>query len=157
MMRRWRRFLESDYCLSKYFARWRQGRNLPLKRATNYSTRSARPSTSWPISSCPGNGGNAMPNTTWGRKETIIWPRHIPIYTYGLAFAIVALTFIAVCIRIHMAAPLQRYYLPIYERTSVIGTFMASHRSDYRVLFVSGRGAVPRPAMNGDVVLGKTP
>jgi Type IV secretion-system coupling protein DNA-binding domain len=98
-----------------------------------------------------------MPNTTWGRKETIIWPRHIPIYTYGLAFAIVALTFIAVCIRIHMAAPLQRYYLPIYERTSVIGTFMASHRSDYRVLFVSGRGAVPRPAMNGDVVLGKTP
>jgi hypothetical protein len=98
-----------------------------------------------------------MANTTWGRKETIIWPRHIPIYTYGLAFAIVTLTFIAVCIRIHLAAPLQRYYLPVYERTSAIGTFMASHRSDYRMLFVGGRGAAPRPAMNGDVGLGRTP
>ncbi len=98
-----------------------------------------------------------MPNTTWGRKETIIWPRHIPIYTYGLAFAIVTLTVIALCIRIHLAAPLQRYYLPVYERTSAIGTFMASHRSDYRILFVGGRGAAPRPAMNGDVVLGRKP
>jgi type IV secretory pathway TraG/TraD family ATPase VirD4 len=98
-----------------------------------------------------------MANTTWGRKESIIWPRHIPIYTYGLAFAIATLTFIAVCVRIHLAAPLQRYYLPIYERTSAIGTFMASHRSDYRMLFVGGRGVAPRPAMNGDVVLGRTP
>jgi len=98
-----------------------------------------------------------MANTTWGRKETIIWPRHIPIYTYGLAFAIVTLTFVASCIRIHLAAPLQRYYLPIYERTSAIGTFMASHRSDYRMLFVGGRGVTPRPTMNGDVVLGRTP
>ena len=23
----------------------------------------------------------AMPKTAWGRKETIIWPRHMPIYT----------------------------------------------------------------------------
>jgi hypothetical protein len=29
-----------------------------------------------------------MAKTTWGRRETIIWPRHMPIYTYGLAFAI---------------------------------------------------------------------
>jgi hypothetical protein len=98
-----------------------------------------------------------MANTTWGRKETIIWPRHMPIYTYGLAFVILALTFIAVCIRIHLAAPLQRYYLPVYERTSAIGAFMASHRSDYRMLFVAGRGAAPRPAMSGDVGLGRTP
>jgi hypothetical protein len=97
-----------------------------------------------------------MAKTIWGRKETIIWPRHMPIYTYGLAFAVIAMTFVAVCIRIHVAAPLQRYYLPVYERTSGIGAFMASHRSNYRMLFVSGRGAAPRPAMNGDVVLGRT-
>jgi hypothetical protein len=24
-----------------------------------------------------------MPMTQWGRKETIIWPPHSPIYTYG--------------------------------------------------------------------------
>jgi hypothetical protein len=98
-----------------------------------------------------------MANATWGRKETIIWPRHIPIYTYGLAFAIVALTFAAVCIRIHLAAPLQRYYLPVYERTSVIGTFMSSHRSNYRMLFVGVGRTAPRPAMNADVMLGRTP
>ena len=98
-----------------------------------------------------------MAKTTWGRKETIIWPRHMPIHTYGLAFAAVSMTFIAVCIFIHVAAPLQRYYLPVYERTSGIGAFLASHRSNYRMLFVSGRGVTPRPAMNGDVVLGRTP
>jgi hypothetical protein len=98
-----------------------------------------------------------MPKTTWGRKETLIWPRHVPVYTYGVAFAVAVLTFAALCIRIHLAAPLQRFYLPVYERTSAIGTFMASHRSDYRMLFVCGRGVAPRPAMNGDVVLGRTP
>jgi len=98
-----------------------------------------------------------MAKTTWGRKETIIWPRHMPIHTYGLVFAIAALIFVAVCVRIHLAAPLQRYYSPVYERTSAIGVLMASHRSDYRMLFVGGRGAAPRPAMNGDVVLGRTP
>jgi type IV secretory pathway TraG/TraD family ATPase VirD4 len=97
-----------------------------------------------------------MAKTTWGRKETIIWPRQIPIYTYGLALAVVVLTFFAVCIRIHLAAPLQRYYLPVYERTSAIGAFVPTHRSAYPMLFVSGRGAAPRPAMNGDVILGKT-
>ena len=98
-----------------------------------------------------------MAKTTWGRKETIIWPRHMPIYTYGLAFAIVASTFVAVCIRIHLAAPLQRYYLSVYERASGIGAFTVTHRSRAQMLFLSGRGAAPRPAMNGDVVLGRTP
>lgn len=98
-----------------------------------------------------------MAKTTWGRKETIIWPRHIPIYSYGLASAMVFLTFVAVCIRIHIAAPLQRYYLPIYERTSAIGAFLPTHRSPYRMLFVAGRRGTPRPAINSDVILGRTP
>ena len=98
-----------------------------------------------------------MAKTSWGRKETIIWPRHAPIYTYGLVFSIGLLTFIAVCIRIHLAAPLQRYYLPVYERTSAIGTFMPMHRSAYQMLFVSGPGFAPRPAVNSDVTLGRTP
>ena len=98
-----------------------------------------------------------MAKTTWGRKETIIWPRHMPIYTYGLSFAIVALTFIATCIRIHLAEPLQRYYLPIYERASAFGSFVPAHRSAYRMLFVGGRAAAPRLALNDDVALGTTP
>jgi len=98
-----------------------------------------------------------MAKTPWGRKETIIWPRHMPVHTYGLAFTVVVLTFVAVCIRIHLASPLQRYYLPVYERTSAIGAFTARHRSTYQMLFVSGRKASLRPAMSGDVVLGRTP
>jgi type IV secretory pathway TraG/TraD family ATPase VirD4 len=98
-----------------------------------------------------------MTKTTWGRKETIIWPRHMPIYTYGLAFAVIALTFAAMCIRIHLGTPLQRYYLPAYERTSAIAGFMPTHRSMYRMLFVSGRGVALQPAMSGDVTLGRTP
>jgi hypothetical protein len=27
-----------------------------------------------------------MPETNWGRKETIIWPPHKPIYSLGAVF-----------------------------------------------------------------------
>jgi len=86
-----------------------------------------------------------MAKTTWGRKETIVWPYHIPIYAYSAAFAAAALTFVFVCAWIRFATtPLQRYYLPLYERTSAIGAFSKTHRSNYRVLFVAGHGLSPR-------------
>ena len=97
-----------------------------------------------------------MAKTTWGRKETIIWPRHMPVYTYGLAFAVVALTFIAVCYsnspRHALAAVLPARLRTHYRRSA---HSWRRHRSNYRMLFVSGRGAAPRPAMNGDVCLGQ--
>jgi hypothetical protein len=99
-----------------------------------------------------------MQNTTWGRKESIIWPCQIPIYAYSAVFLSAVLTFFFVCGWIHFATtPLQRYYLPLYERTSVIGAFSKTHRSNYRVLFVAGQGLKPRPAQNTDVMLGRTP
>lgn len=97
-----------------------------------------------------------MAKTVWGRKETVIWPRHMPIYTYAVAFGVALLTFIAVCLRIHLATPLERYFLPAYERSSAFGSVMKSHKSTYRLLFVGGSRSTPRPAMNDDVVLGKT-
>lgn len=97
-----------------------------------------------------------MPKATWGRKETIIWPRHMPIYTYAAALGVAVLTFIAVCVRIHLATPLERYCLPAYERSSAFGAFLKSHRSSYHLLFVGGSKSTPRPAMNEDVVLGHT-
>jgi hypothetical protein len=113
---------------------------------------------SWPENSRWSKGDNAMAKTTWGRKETIIWPRHIPIYTYSAVFAAVVLTGVFLCARLHFGnTPLQRYYMPVYERASAIGAFSATHRSTYRMLFVGGRGAASRPAMDSDVVLGKTP
>ena len=97
-----------------------------------------------------------MAKTTWGRKESIIWPRHVPIYTYGVICLTIVAAFVGVCVRIRLATPLQRYYLPIYERASVIAAVRPSHRSTYRMLFVVGHSAAPRPAMNGDVMLGRT-
>ena len=99
-----------------------------------------------------------MQNTTWGRKESVVWPYQFPIHAYSTAFISVVLTFLFVCgwIRFGMT-PLQRYYLPLYERTSVIGAFSKSHRSDYRVLFVTGHGLPPQPARNADVKMGRTP
>lgn len=97
-----------------------------------------------------------MAKTTWGRKETIIWPRHMPIYTYSVVFGVAVLTFLAACIRIHLAEPLQRYCLPDYERSSAFGAVLKAHKSTYRLLFVGGAGNPPRPAMTDDVTLGRT-
>lgn len=97
-----------------------------------------------------------MAKTTWGRKETIIWPRHMPIYTYSVVFCVAVLTFLAVCIRIHLGKPLQRYCLPAYERSSAFGAVLKTHRSTYCLLFVGGAGSTPRPAMNDDAILGRT-
>jgi hypothetical protein len=85
-----------------------------------------------------------MAKTVWGRKETVIWPRHMPIYTYAVAFGVAFLTFIAVCVRIHLATPLERYCLPAYERSSAFGSVMKSHKSTYRLLFVGGARSTPR-------------
>ncbi len=99
-----------------------------------------------------------MAKTTWGRKETIVWPYHIPIFTYSTAFLCAVLTFLFACGWSRFdATPLQRYYLPIFERTSMIGAFSVTHRSDYRVLFIAGHSVTPRPAQNSDVEYGKTP
>jgi hypothetical protein len=55
-----------------------------------------------------------MPETNWGRKETIIWPPHKPIYTLGAVFFAVVLTGLFVYLRFAFAlTPLQQFDLPI--------------------------------------------
>jgi type IV secretory pathway TraG/TraD family ATPase VirD4 len=98
-----------------------------------------------------------MAKTTWGRKETIIWPQHRPIYTYGAIFISVFLTAVLLYGRLRfIGTPLQRFYMPVYVHTSIFGSFSRTHRSQYRMLFLAGRGVKPSPAMNDDVVSGKT-
>ena len=54
-----------------------------------------------------------MPETNWGRKETIIWPPHSPIYTFGAVFLGLILTGLFVYLRFAFAlTPLQQFYLP---------------------------------------------
>jgi len=97
-----------------------------------------------------------MAKNIWGRKESIVWPYHIPIYLYSAVLVSAVVTFVFVCVWIRFASPLQRYYLPIYERTSIISTFSKAHQSSYRLLFISREKSTTQPAMNEDVVLGTT-
>ena len=53
---------------------------------------------------------NTMPETNWGRKETIIWPPHSPIYTFGAVFLALILTGLFVYLRFAFAlSPLEQF------------------------------------------------
>lgn len=98
-----------------------------------------------------------MSKTTWGRKESIVWPYQIPIYAYSSVFFALGWTFLFIVGWIHFALnPLQRYYLPLYERTSAIEAFNKTHRSTYHLLFVVGPNHKLSPALNDDVEFGRT-
>ena len=99
-----------------------------------------------------------MATTKWGRKETMIWPPHSPIYTYGTVFMAVVLTGLFLYCRFSFGNnSLQRFYTPIYIRSSIAGAIGAGRQDSYRMLMVGGRGIPPRLATNADVTDGKTP
>src|SRR5260370_37566922 len=52
---------------------------------------------------------------------------------------------------------LQRFYTPIYIRSSIAGAIGTGRQDSYRMLMVGARGMAPRLAMNADVMHGKTP
>src|SRR5580700_12086245 len=100
----------------------------------------------------------AMAMTKWGRKESVIWPPHSPIYTYGAVFMALVLTGLFLYCRFTFGnSPLQRFYTPTYIRSSVAGAIGTSRRDNYRMLMVSARGIQPRLATNTDVTDGTTP
>src|SRR6202140_2827675 len=99
-----------------------------------------------------------MAITKWGRKEAIIWPPHSPIYTYGALFMAVVLTGMFLYCRFTFGnSPLQRFYTPIYIRSSVASAIRATRRDNYRMLMLGARGIPPRLATNTDVTDGTTP
>ncbi len=53
-----------------------------------------------------------MAKTTWGRKETIIWPHHRPIYTYGAIFGVSFLTLFLCGLRSHPSGDAVAAVLP---------------------------------------------
>src|SRR5271167_2137192 len=99
-----------------------------------------------------------MATTKWGRKETMIWPPHSPIYTYGAVFMAVVLTGLFLYCRFSFGNnSLQRFYTPIYVRSIIAGAIGAGRQDSYRMLMVGARGIPPRLATNADVTNGKTP
>jgi type IV secretory pathway TraG/TraD family ATPase VirD4 len=91
----------------------------------------------------------------WGRTETVIWPPHKPIYTYGALFLALIATGLFVYLRFTFAlTPLQQFYISYYLRTEVAGVM---HKTDkYQLLAVSGGAGGVRLATEDDVKAGKT-
>jgi type IV secretion system coupling TraD/TrwB family protein len=97
-----------------------------------------------------------MPTTQWGRKETIIFPPHSPIYSYGAVFLAFVLTGFFLYLRFaYGQTPLQRFYTPIYVRSAVGGVFDKKH--NYQILYVSDGSSAARLATDAEVQAGTTP
>jgi type IV secretory pathway TraG/TraD family ATPase VirD4 len=97
-----------------------------------------------------------MPESKWGRKETIIWPPRKPIYTLGALFLAVVATGLFVYLRFTFGlGALEKYYLPLYMKTAVTGSFRAT--GQYQLLFVSDGKNRFRLATDQDVEAGNTP
>ena len=93
--------------------------------------------------------------TQWGRKETIIWPPHVPILSYTAIAAGLLCTCLFVWQRLAFSlAPLQRSYVTEYVRSGVGSTFKA-HES-YSLLYLGGARQAPRLAFPVDFVEGRT-
>ena len=92
---------------------------------------------------------------TWGRKETIVWPPHAPIYTLtALAVGLlVTLLFVWQHLRFSETA-LQQTYTSTYVE-SLVGAMFKQH-GNYRLLYVGGGKAAPRLALPADFLPGET-
>jgi len=97
-----------------------------------------------------------MPEANWGRKETIIWPPHSPIYTFGAAFLGLVMTGLFVYLRLAFAlSPLEQFYLPLYVKTSIAPSLRSSAK--YQMLLMSDTKGHAWYAREADVAAGSTP
>ncbi len=97
-----------------------------------------------------------MTEANWGRKETIVWPPHKPIYTFGAIFLALIATGFFVYMRFAFALnPLERFYLPAYIKTCVVPSIRSSGK--YRVLLISNAQGKAWYAGKEDVQAGSTP
>jgi hypothetical protein len=91
----------------------------------------------------------------WGRKETIIWPPHVPILSYTALATALLCTCIFIWQRLAFSLePLQKSYITEYIRSGVGGTFNA--HDSYRLVYLGGGKRAPRLAFPVDFVAGKT-
>ena len=96
-----------------------------------------------------------MNTPKWGRKETIIFPPHSPIYTYGAVFFSLILTGMFVYLRFSRGqTALQQFYTPIYARSAVGGAL--NKKDKYQLLYVGDGVKVARLAIEADVQDGTT-
>jgi hypothetical protein len=93
--------------------------------------------------------------TQWGRKETIIWPPHVPMLSYTAVATALLCTCLFIWQRFTFSmTPLQRSYITEYIRSD-IGAKFTAHES-YRLLYLGGGKRKPRLAFPVDFVPGET-
>jgi hypothetical protein len=91
----------------------------------------------------------------WGRKETIIWPPHVPVMSYSAVAAALLCTCLFLWQRVHFSlSPLQRSYMSEYMRSQIGSTFKA-HQT-YNLLYLGSGKSKPRLALPVDFVMGTT-
>jgi type IV secretory pathway TraG/TraD family ATPase VirD4 len=97
-----------------------------------------------------------MATTQWGRKESIIFPPHSPIYTYGAVFLALVLTGCFIYLRFSYGqTPLQQFYTPIYARTAAGGAL--SKKDKYQLLYIGDGTKAGQLAAEVDVQAGTSP
>jgi Type IV secretion-system coupling protein DNA-binding domain len=97
-----------------------------------------------------------MAEVSWGRKETIVWPPHKPIYTLGALFlGLIATGFFVYFRFIFGLSPLQQFYLPAYIKTAAIVSVPI--HTKYRMLLMSDAKRHAWYARDVDVEPGSTP
>ena len=93
--------------------------------------------------------------TQWGRKETVIWPVHVPVMSYSAVMAALLCTCLFIWQRLHFSiSPVQQSYITEYIRSQVGAKFNA--HENYRLIYLGGLKMRPRLALPVDITEGKT-
>ncbi len=89
----------------------------------------------------------------WGRKETIIWPPHVPILSYSAVAAALLLTCLLLWQRVRFdLPPLEQAYIGDYMRARAGAAFHLN--GSYRLVYLGGGKAKPRLAYPFDFTTG---
>ena len=92
--------------------------------------------------------------TQWGRKETVVWPPHAPIYSYGAVMMAFLCTGAFLWAAFAAQTPLQQFYTPAYIKCGIAGQFKKQDK--YRLLYVGNGSRLGRIATSADVAQGST-
>jgi len=91
--------------------------------------------------------------THWGRKETIIWPPHVPLMSYSVVAAALLLTCLLLWQRVRFAMPpLEQAYMGDYVCARAGAVFHLN--GSYRLVYLGGGKAKPRIAFPFDFTRG---
>jgi len=97
-----------------------------------------------------------MASQQWGRKETVTFPPHSAIYTYGAIFLAFVMTGCFLYVRFtYGQTPLQQFYTPIYARAAAGATL--NKKDKYQLLYVGDGTKMGELAGESDVQQGTAP